>query len=113
MNRQCSLPLHTLITDAVETCGGSNRLQSLLNRLCICASIETHARYVQYRVEKRNKEGHMDGFPADFSTVVSADNLDYIHSYFQVYSENQRCSWNGITVQIVQPKCTTLVDSTH
>ena len=43
INRQCSSPLHTL-TDAVETCGGSTRLLKLLNRLGVCASIETHSR---------------------------------------------------------------------
>ena len=79
INRQCSSPLHTLITDAVETYGGSTRLQKLLNRLGICASIETHSRYVQYRVEKINKEGPMSGFPVDSFMIVSADNLDYVH----------------------------------
>ena len=48
---QCSFPLHTFLTDAIETCGGSSRLIKLLNRLGICTSADTHARYVQYRVE--------------------------------------------------------------
>ena len=85
----------------------------MLNRLGICASSETHARYVQYRVEKRNKDGPMAGFPADSFMVVSADNLDFIHSYSRVYSGKQGCSWHGTTVQIVQPKPTTLSDITH
>lgn len=33
INRQCSFPLHTLITDAIDTCGGSTQLKTLLNRL--------------------------------------------------------------------------------
>ena len=49
-NSQCSFPMHTLIADAVETCSGSSRLQKLLNRLGVCASQDTHARYIQYRV---------------------------------------------------------------
>ncbi len=56
-NSQCSFPLHTLITGVIETCGGSARLQKLLNRLGACASIDTHARYVQYRVQKIKEEG--------------------------------------------------------
>ncbi len=50
-NSECSFSLHTLITD-VKTCGGSARQQKLLNRLGACASIDKHARYVQYRIQK-------------------------------------------------------------
>jgi len=37
INRKCSLPLHTSITDAFDTCGGSIMLKQILNRLGICA----------------------------------------------------------------------------
>ena len=53
MNSQCSFPLHTLIADAIETCGGSTRLMRFLNRLGVSVSPETHTRYLQYRVKKR------------------------------------------------------------
>jgi len=42
----------TLLTDAIETWGGSSRLIKLFNCLGICTSADTHARYVQYRVKK-------------------------------------------------------------
>ena len=48
MNRQCSFPIHTLIADAIKTLGGSNKLVRVLNRLGVCASSETHTRYIQY-----------------------------------------------------------------
>ena len=54
-NAQCSFPLHVLLADAIETCGGSNRLARLFNRFGACASPDTHARYVQYRVDKSKK----------------------------------------------------------
>ena len=54
-NSQCSFPLRVLLTDAIETCGGSPRLTRLLNRFGACASTDTHDRYVQYRVEKSKK----------------------------------------------------------
>ena len=110
VNRECSFPLHTLITDTVETCGGSTRLLQLLNRLGVCASIETHKRYVQYRVEMRSTEGPMSGNPTDSFMIASADNLDYIHKYARAYSGKQGLSWHGTTVQIVQPKPQTLID---
>ena len=46
-----------LLADAIETCGGFNRLARLFNRFGACASPDTHARYVQYRVEKAKKKG--------------------------------------------------------
>ena len=36
-------------------------------------------------------------------TVISADNLDYLHSYARVFKGTQKSSWHGTTVQLVQP----------
>ena len=111
MNRQCSFPIHTLIADAIKTWGGSNKLVRVLNRLGVCASSETHDRYIQYRVKKVLEEGPMAKFPGDAFTLVSVDNIDFIHSYARVYCGKQVSSWHGTTVQIVQPKPTTLTDT--
>lgn len=37
-------------------------------------------------------------------TVISADNIDFLHSYARVFYGNQTRSWHGTTVQAVQPK---------
>ena len=103
INSQCSFPLHTLIADAVETCGGSNRLMRLSNRFDVCVSPETHARYLQYRNQKRKSEGPMAAFPNNTFMFVSADNLDFIHGYARVCGE-QQSSWHGTTIQIVHPQ---------
>jgi len=86
-NSQCSFPLHSLLTDAIETCGGSSRLEliKLFNCLGICTSVDTHARYVQYRVKKSVEDGAMSGYPQDALTLVSADNLDFVHGHARVY----------------------------
>ena len=47
------MPLHTLLTDIVETCGGSSKLVHILNRLGAVLSTDTHDRYVQYTVTKQ------------------------------------------------------------
>ena len=104
INSQCSFPLHTLIADAVETCGGSNRLMRLLNRFGVCVSPETHARYLQYRNQKRKSEGPMATFLNNTFMFVSADNLDFIHGYARVYCGEQQSSWYGATIQIVHPQ---------
>ncbi len=99
------------MTDMVQPCGGSSRLLKLLNRLGVCASIETHGRYVQYRVEKRTREGQMSGYPENSFMIVSADNLDYVHKYTRSFNGKLETSWHGTTIQIVQPKPNLLTDS--
>ena len=42
---------------------------------------------------------------------MSADNLDYVHSFSQVYCGKQQSSWHGTTVQVVQPQPTLLHSS--
>ena len=34
---------------------------------------------------------------------MSADNLDFMHSFARVFCGNQRSSWHGTTVQVAQP----------
>ena len=112
-NSQCSFPLHTLIADAVETCGGSSRLTRLLNRLGVCVSADTHARYVQYRVQKSKEEGPMSGYPDNAFTIASTDNLDFVHSHARVYCGKQQSSWHGTTIQLVQPQPSKSVNTAH
>ena len=39
-------------------------------------------------------------------TVISADNIDYLHSYARVYNGKQESSWHGTSIQAVQPNPT-------
>ena len=103
-NRRCSFPLHTFLTDAIETCGGSSRLVRLLNRLGVCASADTHSRYVLYRVHATINDGPLSGYPMHALTLVSLDSLDYIHSFARMFCGLQQSSWHGTTVQFVQPQ---------
>lgn len=96
--------------DIIEACGGSARLLRILNWLGVYFSADTHARYVQYRVQKRKEEGPMNPYPTNTLTVFSIDNVDYIHSYARVYCGKQMSSWHGTTIQVVQPQPSHLVD---
>ena len=40
-------------------------------------------------------------------TIISTDNIDFLHSYAQVFCGKQTSSWHGTTVQAVQPRCST------
>ena len=101
---QCYLPMHNLITDVTESFGGSSFLIKILNRLGICASVDTLARSIQFRVAQREKQGPEQECSPDSVTIVSADNIDFLHSYARVFCGNQTSSWHSITVQAVQPK---------
>ena len=101
---RCYLPLHNLITDTVDSLGGSALLIRILNRLGVCSSADTLARSIQYRVQEREKRGAEQECSPNSFTVISADNIDFLHSYARVFYGNQTRSWHGTTVQAVQPK---------
>ena len=50
-----SIPLHTLVTDTIDRCGGSTELIRILNRLEVCASADTLARFIQHKVEEHQR----------------------------------------------------------
>ena len=46
---RCSIPLHMLVTDTIDHCGGSTELIRILKRLGVCASADTLAHKVEER----------------------------------------------------------------
>ena len=99
---RCSLPLHTLVTEVVDSQGGSALLIKILNRLGVCTSTDTLSRFIQHKVNSLdiNQNSYMN---PDSFTVVSADNIDFLHSYARVFRGNQSSGWHGTSVQAVQP----------
>ena len=99
---RCSVPMHTLLTDTIDSQGGSATLIQILNRLGVCASADTLSRFIQVKANtiSPSRIGDLD---SDTFTVVSADNIDFLHSYARVYCGSQKSSWHGMTVQAVQP----------
>ena len=77
------MPLHTLITDVVDGLGGSTQLTRLLNRLGICSSADTLARHIQH-VTSVKENNTLDHFSNESLTFISADNIDFLHSYAQL-----------------------------
>ena len=99
---RCSLPLHTLLTDMIDSQGGTALLVKILNRLGICASADTLSRFIQYKACSPENATNKQLDPECF-TVVSADNIDFMHIFARVYKGNENASWHGTTVQVVQP----------
>ena len=101
-NNQCSMLAHILLTDIVDSHGGTTELIRILNRLGAVASNDTHARYMETIVEKRRSFGIVTQLKKNF-TVTSVDNIDILQSHAAVYSGDQHRSWHGTSIQAVQP----------
>ena len=70
---RCSVPMHTLLTDMVESQGGSSVLVRTLNRLGVCSSADTLARFIQHK-RSACEYPCIKHLTKDAFTVVSADN---------------------------------------
>ena len=102
-NRCCSVPLHILLTDLIDSQGGSYELIRILNRLGAVASVDTHRRYVQFQVAQKMSAGLLQNLDLSLFTVTSVDNIDFLQRHSFVYSGDQGRSWHGTTIQVVQP----------
>ena len=96
---RCSRPLHQLITNLIESQGGSTLLIKLLNRLGACASADTLSRFVQYKIST--------GVSRDIKCkntfmAISVDNIDFSHGYSRVNVGQQVGCWSGTSVQYIE-----------
>ena len=99
--QQMQYALHTLLTDAVYSHGGTTELVQVMNRLGMISSEDTHARYVDHVVRHSDNTHDID---LSDTVVATLDNLDFLQSNAAVYCGDQHRSWHGTTVQILQPK---------
>ena len=102
INEDFTIPLHTLITDTIEAQGGSAMLIRILNQLGTCASSNTLAHYIQHKSSNRKNIMlqclNMDGF-----SVVSIDNINFVHTQARISKGKNNSSWHGTSIQVVQP----------
>ena len=84
------MPMHTLITDLIESQGGSLMLVKTLNRLGVCTSADSLARFIQHKrsVSKQHQFRHMS---EDAFTVVSADKQLAWHYLRKLHSLYHHC----------------------
>ena len=68
----------------------------------MCSSADTLARFVQFK-RTASDQRHFKHLSKDVFTLVSADNLDFMHSFARVFCGHQTSSWHGTTVQVAQP----------
>ena len=99
-NSRTPTPLHILLSDTVEVCGGSRKLMRILNQLGVVASRD---RYVTSVVEKMREKSIWDYMSNVIFTLASVDNFDMLKSQAAVYCGDQYRSYHGTTIQIAQP----------
>ncbi len=95
--------MHGLITDVIDSYGGTDTLIRTLNRLGICSSMDTLSRIIQYRVRERQKVGPEHELSDKALIIILADNIDFLHSFSRVYCGEKKKSFHGATIQAVQP----------
>ena len=100
---RCSVPFHTMLTDMVDSQGGSDLLIKILNQLGVCSSYDTFSRYMMYKVTSCQNVQNAQSADQDAFTVISADNIDYVHHFAQTSKGDRNNSWHGTSIQAVQP----------
>ena len=90
--------MHTLLTDVIYRQGKSALLAKVLNRMGVCSSSDTLSKFINHISNNLcllpNKALTTGSF-----VVVSADNLDYLHSYARVCKHNQQLAWYVCTAR--------------
>ena len=103
-NGHCSTPLHLLLTDFIDACGGSANLILVLNRLGGAASLDSLNRHMCAVALQRKAKGLLRDINSRAFTIASTDNIDFLQSHASVYAGSQHRSWHGTSIQVVQPQ---------
>ena len=102
-NVQCSMPMHTLVTEATICHGGTQELVKILNRIGVASSIDTSQRLATNVVRSRIIRGILPELNEHALSIVSIDNIDILQTHAFVSSTDGSRSWHGTSVQCVQP----------
>ena len=93
-NSQCSMPFHTLLTEAILCHGGSQELVRILNRVGAVASLETSRRLATLVVQQWIARGIQPELYDRALCIISIDNIDILQSHAFVSSTDGTRSWH-------------------
>ena len=80
--------------------GGSATLIKFLNQLGVCASMDTLARYIQRKHTDR-EQLKIKCLDSESFIIVSADNINFKHSFARVSKGSNNSSWHGTSIQVL------------
>ena len=102
VNSHCSLPLHLVLADVVDSYSGSAELLSILNRLGATSSRDTSEGFQVAQAVSRNSLVMRDLInPSSFCTA-SIDNIDKNCPFAAVYTEQSSRGFHSISVQALE-----------
>lgn len=77
-NTNILTPIHYVLSDILETSGGSRELMRLFNRLGCVSSPDSHDRYVTFHAENEQQDQLWNNLPPINVTLASVDNFDML-----------------------------------
>ena len=104
--------MHGLIADVIDSYDGSDVLIRKLNRLGVCSSADILSRIIHHRVNQRELVGPEKELNDQSLIIISADNIDFMHTFSRVYCGKPKKSFHGTTIQVVQPIPSLFIQST-
>ena len=95
------MPLHYLLTDAIQCHGGSTTLVKILNRVGACTSMDTLQRIQTTVATRRIEQGPTPYLNSQTLSIVSIENIDILQPCAMVSAQSPNRSWHGTSIQRV------------
>ena len=102
-NPSCATPLHYLMADAIEVCGGSRQLMKLFNKLGAVVSSDTYDKFVVAQSNVHKEHSMWQYLNPDSLSIATVDNFDKQSQHAMVNCGATSRSYHGTSIMVVHP----------